>query len=102
MVLFETHLPWFLLSSCISNSTVLNLVLSVHTSWWPWVNYCFFGATVSKIFNKSSLQNHVIDGVKDENIGFDGYIGIWILWIYRIYIGEYFYMNIDISEIKLL
>ena len=94
MVLFETHLPWFLLSSsCISNSknrnSVLNLVRSVHTSSWPWVNYCFFGATVSKIFNKSSLQNHVIDGVKDENIGFDGYIGTWILRIYWRYIGGY-------------
>ena len=43
--------------------------------------------------------------IKDENIGFDGYIGTWILRIYRIYrryIGGYFYMNIDISEIKLL
>ena len=39
---------------------------------------------------------------KDENIGFDGYIGTWILRIYRRYIGGYFYMNIDISEIKLL
>ena len=40
---------------------------------------------------------------KDENIGFDGYIGNWILRIYRIYrryIGGYFYMNIDISEIN--
>ena len=36
---------------------------------------------------------------KDENIGFDGYIGTWILRIYRIYrryIDGYFYMNIDI------
>ena len=44
-----------------------------------------------------------ISGVKDENIGFDGYIGNWILRIYRIYrryIGGYFYMNIDISEIN--
>ena len=40
---------------------------------------------------------------KVKNINFDEYIGIWILWIYRIYrryIGGYFYMNIDISEIK--
>ena len=40
---------------------------------------------------------------KDENIGFGGYIGNWILRIYRIYrryIGGYFYMNIDISEIN--
>ena len=40
---------------------------------------------------------------KDGNIGFDGYIGTWILRIYRIYrryIGVYFYMNIDISEIN--
>ena len=40
---------------------------------------------------------------KDENIGFDGYISNWILriyWIYRRYIGGYFYMNIDISEIN--
>ena len=35
-----------------------------------------------------------------KNIGFDGYIGTWILWIYWIYIGGYFYMNIDISEIN--
>ena len=27
-------------------------------------------------------------------------IGTWILWIYRIYIGGYFYMNIDISKIN--
>ena len=42
---------------------------------------------------------------KGENIGFNGYIGTWILRIYRIYwryIGGYFYMNINISEIKLL
>ena len=39
---------------------------------------------------------------KDENIGFDEYIGTWILRIYQRYIGGYFYMNIDISEIKLL
>ena len=37
---------------------------------------------------------------KDENIGFDGYIGTWILWIYWTYIGGYFYINIDISEIN--
>ena len=37
---------------------------------------------------------------KDENIGFDRYIGNWILRIYRRYIGGYFYMNIDISEIN--
>ena len=39
----------------------------------------------------------------DGNIGFDGYIGTWILRIYRIYrryIGGYFYMNIDILEIN--
>ena len=37
---------------------------------------------------------------KVENIGFDRYIGTWILRIYRIYrryISGYFYMNIDIS-----
>ena len=39
---------------------------------------------------------------KDENISFDEYINTWILRIYRRYIGGYFYMNIDISEIKLL
>ena len=43
-----------------------------------------------------------VDGIKDENIGFDGYIGTWILWIYRRYIGGYFSINIDISKIKLL
>ena len=31
---------------------------------------------------------------KDENIGFDGYIGTWILRIYRRYIDGYFYINI--------
>ena len=36
----------------------------------------------------------------DGNIGFDGYIDIWILQIYRRYIGGDFYMNIDISEIN--
>ena len=40
--------------------------------------------------------------VKDENICFDGYISTSILRIYQRYIDEYFYMNIDISEIKLL
>ena len=40
---------------------------------------------------------------KDGNIGCDGYIGTWILRIYRIYqiyIDEYFYINIYISEIN--
>ena len=43
--------------------------------------------------------------IKDKNIGFDGYIGTWILRIYRRYqryISGYFYMNINISKIKLL
>ena len=38
--------------------------------------------------------------VKNENIGFDRYIGTWILRIYRRYISGYFYMNIDISKIN--
>ena len=40
---------------------------------------------------------------KVGNIGFDGYIGTCILWIYRIYrryIGGYFFMKIDISKIN--
>ena len=40
---------------------------------------------------------------KVGNIGFDGYIGTCILWIYRIYrryIGVYFFMNIDILKIN--
>ena len=40
---------------------------------------------------------------KVGNIGFDGYVGTCILWIYRIYrryIGGYFFMNIDISKIN--
>ena len=37
---------------------------------------------------------------KDGNIGFDGYIGTLILRIYRRYIGGYFYMSINISEIN--
>ena len=47
--------------------------------------------------NKGSVM---WDVTKVGNIGFDGYIGTWILWIYSRYIGEYFYMNIDISEIN--
>ena len=50
-----------------------------------------------------TIQPHTI--TKDENIGFDGYIATWILRIYPIYrryIGGYFYMNINILEIKLL
>ena len=41
--------------------------------------------------------------IKVGNIGFDGYIGTCILWIYRIYrryIDGYFFMNIDISKIN--
>ena len=53
--------------------------------------------------------------IKVKNIGFDiyisilgfygyiGYIGTWILrtyWIHQRYIGGYFYINIDISEIN--
>ena len=43
------------------------------------------------------------DTSKVGNIGFDGYIGtciLWIYWIYRRYIGGYFFMNIDISKIN--
>ena len=51
---------------------------------------------------ETHISSHIRKGVvmlKDENIGFDGYFGTWILRIYRIYrryIGGYFYMNIDI------
>ena len=38
--------------------------------------------------------------IKDGNISFNGYIDTWILWIYRRYIDEYFYMNINISKIN--
>ena len=37
---------------------------------------------------------------KVKNIGFDRYIGAWILWIHYRYIGRYFYMNFNISEIN--
>ena len=37
---------------------------------------------------------------KVKNIGFDEYIGTWILRIYRRYIDRYFYMNINISKIN--
>ena len=33
---------------------------------------------------------------KDENIGFDGYIGTWILRIYRRYIGYIGDISMDI------
>ena len=36
---------------------------------------------------------------KVGNIGFDGYVGTCILWIYRIY-RWIFFMNIDISKIN--
>ena len=38
--------------------------------------------------------------LKVRNIDFDGYIGTYILWIYRKYIGGYLFMNIDISKIN--
>ena len=39
----------------------------------------------------------IFDGIsKVKNIGFDGYIGIWIYG----YIDGYFYMNINISKIN--
>ena len=43
----------------------------------------------------------MVNDIKVGNIGFDGYIGTCILWIYRIYIGGFFFfMNIDISKIN--
>ena len=52
----------------------------------------------SKIFiYKDRLEMLLEVATKDGNIGFDGYIGTWILWIYHRYIGGYFYMSIDIS-----
>ena len=52
---------------------------------------------------KDSSAYRLVVVISVKNIGFDGYIGTWILQIYRIYwryIGGYFYMNIDISEIN--
>ena len=46
------------------------------------------------------LENLLSVVNKDGNIGFDGYIGTWILRIYRRYMDGYFYMNIDISKIN--
>ena len=34
---------------------------------------------------------------KDKNISFDGYIGTWILRIYRRYIGGYIFFLISIN-----
>ena len=48
----------------------------------------------------SPLENLLSVVNKDGNIGFDGYIGTWILRIYRRYMDGYFYMNIDISKIN--
>ena len=53
------------------------LKLFTQLNWWH-------GGSVSKV----------------GNIGFNGYIGTWVLRIYRRYIGGYFYMSIDILEIK--
>ena len=42
-------------------------------------------------------KNWSLKPPKVVNIGFDGYIGTWVLRIYRIYrryIGGYFYINI--------
>ena len=55
------------------------------------------------IHKLSMNRKYGVHPQNDENIGFDRYIGTWILriyWIYRRYIGGYFYMNIDISEIN--
>ena len=52
---------------------------------------------------KDSSAYRLVVVISVKNIGFDGYIGTWILRIYRKYrkyIGGYFYMNIDISEIN--
>ena len=72
-------------------------------------NYCDHilsnqGRTIVEVstYNLYAIMLYAI-AIKDENIGFDGYISNWILRIYRIYrryIGGYFYMNIDISEIN--
>ena len=40
------------------------------------------------------IKRSLTAATKDENIGFDGYIGTWILRIYRRYIDGYFYINI--------
>ena len=53
--------------------------------------------------NEDRLDRSYVDMIKVGNIGFDGYIGTCILWIYQIYrryIGGYFFMNIDISKIN--
>ena len=51
----------------------------------------------------SLSQSPNIVSSNDQNTGFYGYIGNWILWIYRIYrryIGGYFYINIDKIKIN--
>ena len=51
---------------------------------------------------ESTFDDGPLSTIKDGNIDFNEYIGTGILRIYRIYwryIGGYFYMNIDISEI---
>ena len=56
---------------------------------------------LSSFYNETKHEKSCYSS-KDKNIDFDRYIDTWILRIYRIYIDGYFYINIDISEIKLL
>ena len=69
---------------------------------WRVENKRLKGATASKGYGSVAGSRALFLG-KVGNIGFDGYIGTCILWIYRIYrryIGGYFFMNIDISKIN--
>ena len=55
---------------------------------------------VCKTLSVSPVDMLRLFSCKNENIGFNGYIDIWILRIYWRYIGGYFYMNINISKIN--
>ena len=87
--------------------------LSLLWATWKERNRVVFGDTQrlklsfsSTLWSSTGLIPNVdliVVRIKVKNIGFDGYIGTWILRIYRIYpkyISGYFYMNIDILEIN--
>ena len=66
---------------------------------FTWQARCFFFILCDINFTFLILVSKAIIALpKDENIDFDGYIGTWVLRIYKIYrryIDEYFYINID-------
>ena len=51
-------------------------------------------------YHANNIYIYIYIYIKVVNIGFNRYIGTWILWIYWKYIDGYFYMSIDILKIN--